>query len=81
MVAPGSNGRRVMNPGWMEGLNTLGSSKNSYHRTGKSWSVLLAREALGDAVRNLYEEEFFLEDIRAWTAPKASWQSIILTTF
>jgi len=63
MVAPGSNGRRAMKPGWMEGLNTLGRSTNPYDRTGKSWSVLLARKAVRDAVRNLYEDEFFLEDI------------------
>lgn len=63
MVARGSNGRRAMNPGWMDGLNTLGRSTNSYDRTGKSWSVLLCSDAVRDAVRNLYEEEFFLEDI------------------
>ena len=52
-----------MNPGWMEGLNTLGRSKNSCQKTGKSWSVLLGCEAVRDAVRYLYEGEFFLEDI------------------
>lgn len=52
-----------MSKGWMEGLRTLCRSKCSLERTGKTWSIFLEPEVIGEAARRLNERGFFLEDI------------------
>jgi len=47
----------------MKDLKTLCLCRSEFRTTGVSWRLFLSPDVLSEAVRRLYETEFFLEDI------------------